>query len=106
MFSLDWQMGNVPASRCSIAMIAPGFSPRDLCVECNFVPKRPRYTFSPVAILVLIVLAGALGTFLGIITVILKNERTTNRHHLLSAMAQRPIPGMALSSLCASTPAI
>lgn len=36
------------------------------------------------AILVLIVLAGALGTFAGIVTVILKNERTTNRHHLLS----------------------
>ncbi|MGZ4690095.1 MAG: hypothetical protein ACXVKA_05995 [Acidimicrobiia bacterium] len=35
-------------------------------------------------ILVLIVLAGALGTFLGIITVILKNERTTNRHQLLT----------------------
>jgi hypothetical protein len=100
VFSLDWQMGNVPASRCSIAMIAPGFSPRDLCVECNFVPKRPRYTFSPVAILVLIVLAGALGTFLGIITVILKNERTTNRHHLLSN-----IPGsIALSALVCVVP--
>ena len=35
-------------------------------------------------ILVLIVLAGALGTFAGIITVILKNERTTNRHQLLT----------------------
>jgi hypothetical protein len=37
-----------------------------------------------VAILVLIVIAGAIGTFLGIITVILKNERTTNRHQLLT----------------------
>jgi len=37
-----------------------------------------------VAILILIVLAGAAGTFLGIITVILKNERTTNRHQLLT----------------------
>jgi hypothetical protein len=37
-----------------------------------------------VAILVLIVLAGAAGTFFGVITVIAKNERTTNRHHLLS----------------------
>lgn len=36
------------------------------------------------AILILIVLAGAAGTFLGIITVILKNERTTNRHQLLT----------------------
>jgi hypothetical protein len=37
-----------------------------------------------VAILILIVLAGAAGTFLGIITVILKNERTTNRNQLLT----------------------
>ena len=36
------------------------------------------------AILVLIVVAGAAGTFLGILTVIAKNERTTNRHQLLS----------------------
>jgi cation transporter-like permease len=37
-----------------------------------------------VAILILIVLLGAVGTFLGILTVIAKNERTTNRHQLLS----------------------
>jgi hypothetical protein len=37
-----------------------------------------------VAILLLIVIAGAFGCFLGIITVILKNERTTNRHQLLT----------------------
>lgn len=36
------------------------------------------------AILLLIVITGAAGTFLGIITVILKNERTTNRHQLLT----------------------
>ena len=36
------------------------------------------------AILLLIVIAGAAGTFLGIITVIVKNERTTNRHQLLT----------------------
>ncbi len=36
------------------------------------------------AFLLLIVIAGAIGTFLGIITVILKNERTTNRHQLLT----------------------
>src|SRR5664279_545629 len=65
-------------------MIRAHFSLQDLCPECSFVPIRPRYTFSPVAILVLIVLAGALGTFVGIITVIAKNERTTNRHQLLS----------------------
>lgn len=35
-------------------------------------------------ILLLIVIAGAIGTFAGIITVILKNERTTNRHQLLT----------------------
>jgi hypothetical protein len=100
VFSLGWQMGNGPASRCSIAMIEDGFSHRDLYAECNFVRKRPQYTFSPVAILVLIVLAGALGTFLGIITVILKNERTTNRHHLLSN-----IPGsIALSALICVVP--
>jgi hypothetical protein len=53
-----------------------------------------------VAILVLIVLAGALGTFLGIVTVILKNERTTNRHHLLSN-----IPGsIALGALVCVVP--
>jgi hypothetical protein len=53
-----------------------------------------------VAILVLIVLAGALGTFLGIVTVILKNERTTNRHHLLSN-----IPGsIALGALLCVVP--
>lgn len=32
----------------------------------------------------MIVLLGALGTFAGIITVIIKNERTTNRHQLLT----------------------
>jgi NADH:ubiquinone oxidoreductase subunit 6 (subunit J) len=37
-----------------------------------------------VAILVVIVLAGAVGTFLGILTVIVKHERTTNRHQLLT----------------------
>jgi hypothetical protein len=37
-----------------------------------------------VLILLLIVVAGAVGTFLGIVTVILKNERTTNRHQLLT----------------------
>jgi hypothetical protein len=33
---------------------------------------------------ILIVAAGALGTFIGILTVIAKNERTTNRNQLLS----------------------
>jgi hypothetical protein len=33
---------------------------------------------------VLIVVAGAIGSFVGIITVIAKNERTTNRNWLLS----------------------
>jgi hypothetical protein len=37
-----------------------------------------------VIILLLIVAAGAVGTFLGILTVIVKNERTTNRHQLLT----------------------
>jgi hypothetical protein len=45
---------------------------------------RSQYTFSPVGILVLIVVVGAAGTFLGILSVIVKNERTTNRHQLLS----------------------
>ena len=35
-------------------------------------------------ILLLIVIAGAIGTFIGIVTVIMKNERTTNRHQLLT----------------------
>lgn len=33
---------------------------------------------------VLIVVAGAIGTFIGILTVVAKNERTTNRNQLLS----------------------
>jgi membrane associated rhomboid family serine protease len=37
-----------------------------------------------VGILILIVAAGAVGTFLGILTVIAKHERTTNRHQLLT----------------------
>jgi hypothetical protein len=37
-----------------------------------------------VLILVLIVVAGAVGTLLGIVTVITKHERTTNRHQLLT----------------------
>ena len=44
----------------------------------------PPVCFSAVLILLLIVIAGAIGTFLGIITVVLKNERTTNRHQLLT----------------------
>ncbi len=36
------------------------------------------------AVFILIVLAGALGTFIGILTVVAKNERTTNRNQLLS----------------------
>ena len=52
------------------------------------------------AILVLIVVAGAAGTFLGILTVIAKNERTTNRHQLLSN-----IPGsIALGSVVCVLP--
>ena len=39
---------------------------------------------APVAVFILIVVAGALGTFIGILTVIAKNERTTNRNQLLS----------------------
>ena len=35
-------------------------------------------------ILLLIVAAGAVGTFLGIISVVAKHERTTNRHQLLT----------------------
>ncbi len=35
-------------------------------------------------ILLLIVVAGAIGTFLGIVSVIAKHERTTNRHQLLT----------------------
>jgi hypothetical protein len=37
-----------------------------------------------VVILLVIVIGGAAGTFFGIVTVILKNERTTNRHQLLT----------------------
>jgi O-antigen/teichoic acid export membrane protein len=37
-----------------------------------------------VLVFVLIVIAGAIGTFIGIITVVAKNERTTNRNQLLS----------------------
>jgi hypothetical protein len=37
-----------------------------------------------VLILLLIVVAGAIGTFLGIVSVIAKHERTTNRHQLLT----------------------
>jgi hypothetical protein len=33
---------------------------------------------------VLIVIGGAVGTFIGIVTVVAKNERTTNRNWLLS----------------------
>ncbi len=36
------------------------------------------------AAFILIVAAGALGTFIGILMVIAKNERTTNRNQLLS----------------------
>lgn len=36
------------------------------------------------AVFILIVVAGAVGTFIGILTVMAKNERTTNRNQLLS----------------------
>ena len=82
-------------------MIPVRFSLQDLCTERSSVRIRPHYTFSSVAILVLIVLAGAAGTFIGIITVIAKNERTTNRHHLLSN-----IPGsIALGAVVCVVPA-
>ncbi len=36
------------------------------------------------AVFILIIVAGAAGTFVGILTVVAKNERTTNRNQLLS----------------------
>ena len=50
-------------------------------------------------ILLLIVIAGAAGTFLGIITVILKNERTTNRHQLLTNIPASVALGAIISVL-------
>jgi hypothetical protein len=52
-----------------------------------------------VLILLLIVIAGAIGTFLGIITVILKNERTTNRHQLLTNIPASVALGAIISVL-------
>ncbi len=50
-------------------------------------------------ILVLIVIAGAVGTFFGIVTVILKNERTTNRHQLLTNIPASVALGAIISVL-------
>jgi hypothetical protein len=52
-----------------------------------------------VLILLLIVVAGAIGTFLGIVTVILKNERTTNRHQLLTNIPASVALGAIISVL-------
>ena len=48
----------------------------------------------------LIVVAGAAGTFIGILTVVAKNERTTNRNQLLSNIGG----SIALSALVCLVP--
>ena len=48
----------------------------------------------------LIVVAGAAGTFIGILTVVAKNERTTNRNQLLSNIGG----SIALASLACLVP--
>ena len=48
----------------------------------------------------LIVVAGAAGTFIGILTVVAKNERTTNRNQLLSNIGG----SIALASLVCLIP--
>jgi hypothetical protein len=73
-----------PASRPIILTNAVALHIDIVDARCIFASTRSHYTFATVLILLLIVALGALGTFVGIITVILKNERTTNRHHLLS----------------------
>jgi O-antigen/teichoic acid export membrane protein len=50
---------------------------------------------------VVIVICGAVGTFVGIITVVAKNERTTNRNQLLSNIGG----SIALSSIVCLVPA-
>jgi hypothetical protein len=50
---------------------------------------------------VLIVICGAIGTFVGIITVVAKNERTTNRNQLLSNIGG----SVALASIVCLVPA-
>jgi hypothetical protein len=50
---------------------------------------------------VLIVICGAIGTFVGIITVVAKNERTTNRNWLLSNIGG----SIALASIVCLVPA-
>ena len=52
------------------------------------------------AVFLLIIVAGAAGTFVGILTVVAKNERTTNRNQLLSNIGG----SIALSSLVCLVP--
>jgi hypothetical protein len=54
-----------------------------------------------VAVFILIVGAGAVGTFIGILTVLAKNERTTNRNQLLSNIGG----SIALASVVCLVPA-
>jgi hypothetical protein len=53
-----------------------------------------------VAVFILIIVAGALGTFIGVLTVVAKNERTTNRNQLLSNIGG----SIALSSIVCLVP--
>jgi hypothetical protein len=53
-----------------------------------------------VAVFILIVISGAAGTFVGILTVIAKNERTTNRNQLLSNIGS----SIALGSIVCLVP--
>jgi hypothetical protein len=53
-----------------------------------------------VAVFILIIVAGAAGTFVGILTVVAKNERTTNRNQLLSNIGG----SIALSSIVCLVP--
>jgi hypothetical protein len=84
VFSLGYQYGKVLPSRAIIATNSCAPELRELSGRLQSRAGGPQYTHTPVGLLLLIVLAGAAGTFLGIITVIFKNERTTNRHQLLS----------------------
>jgi hypothetical protein len=54
-----------------------------------------------VVVFILIIVAGALGTYIGVLTVIAKNERTTNRNQLLSNIGG----SVALASIVCLIPA-
>jgi hypothetical protein len=90
---------NFPARRGIVATFAGRNSHSKFRGSIAVPPAHQTIEFPLVLILLLIVIAGAAGTFLGIITVILKNERTTNRHQLLTNIPASVALGAIISVL-------